>query len=166
MEMQEEGEEDNGGGMMKVYRKDDFKDGLFWEIFIPGYKPGETEEDVQRRTQKLLDDSGIDPIAETDKELHCGDTVDINGEFFHIGICGKSKCAVDGPLDFDGIPDGIENEGELICPYCGCMITDTFELSDDGDLRCIKCGSLFHFEKEIEVTWSSYPVEAAEIKKI
>lgn len=151
---------------MKIYRRDDFKSDDFWAIFVPGYGPGETTEDVERRAQKRLEDSGVVPIAVTDVELHCGDTIRIGDKVYHVGMCGKYKCVVNDPVVIDDDPEEREYDDELHCPYCGAEIPDSFEFPKDGDERCIFCGSLFHFEKEMTVRWNSYPVEPAQVKDI
>lgn len=151
---------------MKIYKESDFAKKDFWAIVCPGYGPGETTADVRRRTEKILQESGVNPIAETDQKLQLGDTIEINGELYHIGICGSERCFVGEPVEIEENPDELQGENELCCPYCGALTPDTFEFPDDGEQRCWRCGSLFHFEREIEIRWNSCPIERANIRRI
>jgi len=151
---------------MRIYRKEDFNERDFWKIFCMGFGPGETMEDVKRKQEKLLEESGVKPLAETDKAIECGDTISIHGKLYFVAVGGKSKCVVRDIDHISKFPETYEGCDHLYCPYCGEMVEDVFELPDNGTHRCEKCGSLFRFEKECIIEYNSYPVEAATIKEI
>lgn len=151
---------------MRIYREKDFKANDFYKIFVPGYGPGETTEDVNRKSERLLEESGVKPLAETYKAIKSGDTISINGKLYFVRIAERTKCAVRDIDHISQAPEAYEGEDNLYCPYCGEIAGDDFGLPDYGDFRCMNCGSLFRFEKECTIEYNSYPVEAATIKEI
>ena len=49
-----------------------------------------------------------------------------------------------------------ENTSEIICPYCGYELADSFEFSDDSfEINCYDCENTFSVERNIEVTYST-----------
>lgn len=150
---------------MRIYREKDFKSN-FWKIFVPGYGPDETTEDVNKKSERLLEESGAKPLVETDKAIKSGDTISISGKLYFVGIVRGTKCAVRDIDHISQAPDAYEGEDNLYCPYCGEIAGDDFGLPDYGEFKCRNCGSLFRFEKEYTIEYNSYPVEAATIKEI
>lgn len=47
---------------------------------------------------------------------------------------------------------------EIVCPHCGHVHTDSWERRSDSDENdeCAECGKLFGWERETDVTYSSY----------
>ena len=46
---------------------------------------------------------------------------------------------------------------ELVCPWCGYQERDSWELADsDDEYECPDCGKTFAFERNIEVTYTSW----------
>ena len=114
---------------MKIYRKKDFKRGEYWEIFVPGWLPGETPEEQKARAERVLQNSGVSPIAETVKKITCGSLLEINGELYNVKITGRGICGVKsiGNVDIEE-PEEFEDASELYCPYCKKEIPDSFEI--------------------------------------
>ena len=49
---------------------------------------------------------------------------------------------------------------EIVCPYCGHEISDSWECPDaDDELYCDNCGKEFSYIRNIEVTYSSYKLD-------
>lgn len=45
---------------------------------------------------------------------------------------------------------------EIICPWCGYEISDSWEMSDsDDECECGDCYKIFSYEREFEITYSS-----------
>ena len=42
---------------------------------------------------------------------------------------------------------------EVVCPWCGCEFSDSWEFSDDGELDCYECGKSFDFYREISCSY-------------
>lgn len=118
---------------------------------------------------------GIDPICTTDKDIEIGDILSINGKAYCICAlsCKGQECrmafieAIKNKhfLEFDdeNKPKGIYNESVLICPYCGNE-EDSFELLDKEDEHeCPNCGSVFAYERIVNVTYDSYPVRKTDL---
>jgi uncharacterized Zn-finger protein len=52
-----------------------------------------------------------------------------------------------------------EYTDEIICPYCGEDVMDSWEYSDSGDIQCGKCRKEFTYEREVTVTYSTQKSE-------
>ena len=39
---------------------------------------------------------------------------------------------------------------EVVCPYCGAEMADSWEYPDDGKETCWNCGKEFHYQREVE----------------
>lgn len=49
---------------------------------------------------------------------------------------------------------------EITCPNCGEEFTDSWEYDiDSGIIECYECDSKFHYERNIEVTYTTVKCE-------
>ena len=48
-----------------------------------------------------------------------------------------------------------EYTDEVVCPWCGSDIGDSWELDDSGEMECYACGRAFSYERNVEVTYTS-----------
>jgi len=48
---------------------------------------------------------------------------------------------------------------EITCPYCGYEDGDSWDASNSGITECRRCEKEFKYERDIEVTYSSYKLE-------
>lgn len=56
--------------------------------------------------------------------------------------------------------DEVSFSNNITCPYCGSEDHDSWEAADSDDgSQCDTCGSVFSYEREVEVTYSSKIVE-------
>lgn len=56
--------------------------------------------------------------------------------------------------------DEIHCSENITCPHCGNEDRDSWEASDsDDDHHCDTCGSVFSYERNIEITYSSSVIE-------
>jgi transcription initiation factor TFIIIB Brf1 subunit/transcription initiation factor TFIIB len=46
---------------------------------------------------------------------------------------------------------------EVVCPYCGEILGDSWELDDDGEIECDECGKVYDYVRNISVSYSSQP---------
>lgn len=54
----------------------------------------------------------------------------------------------------------LQGDRDLYCPYCGTDQMDPWEISiDEGETECDYCGREFHYEREVEVVYSSMKLE-------
>lgn len=44
---------------------------------------------------------------------------------------------------------------DVVCPYCGTKVTDSWELEDEGEYFCDECDNEFDFVRNVSVTYSS-----------
>ena len=51
------------------------------------------------------------------------------------------------------------NTDDIVCPYCGNIQTDCWELSQSGDVFCDECEKQFHVEIEEVRKYTSKPYE-------
>jgi len=48
---------------------------------------------------------------------------------------------------------------EIVCPYCGHEISDSWELTcDDDDYECDDCGKKFHYYREVDVHYTTHRI--------
>lgn len=57
------------------------------------------------------------------------------------------------------------NDEDFICPYCGYIDRDAFELDDEGEKKCGRCNSKIRYHREVYVKYVVEPIERAEIIK-
>jgi hypothetical protein len=85
-------------------------------------------------------------------------------------IQGKTAqiCMISPKEDFvcihyiNGMPkkDSLSFKDEITCPHCGDEESDSWEAGDSDENReCGVCGSIFSYERNCEVTYSSTIVE-------
>mgnify|MGYP002521752005 CR=1 FL=1 len=51
-----------------------------------------------------------------------------------------------------------EYEDDIVCPWCGYRMQDDdayFVSEQSGEYDCPECGKMFHFDADIEVTYST-----------
>jgi len=48
---------------------------------------------------------------------------------------------------------------EITCPYCGWKDRDSWELTESGEVFCSSCDKEFHVEREVDVKYTSKPLE-------
>lgn len=55
----------------------------------------------------------------------------------------------------------IDHEGtyETVCPYCGYVNRDSWELDDNGEQWCGGCEREFRYERHVDVTYSTKRLE-------
>lgn len=52
-----------------------------------------------------------------------------------------------------------EYADQLVCPYCGNVDRDCWELTaEDDDTWCGSCGRQFRYSRHISITYSSHPI--------
>ena len=57
-------------------------------------------------------------------------------------------------------------EREVTCPACGCKERDSWEWDDRGERTCEKCYSVYSYEREIEITYSTRLIKRHAIKEL
>lgn len=55
-----------------------------------------------------------------------------------------------------------EYTSQITCPYCGWEDKDSWEAGDSGNMECDRCGTEFHFEKDVRVTYSTDKIKRYE----
>lgn len=59
------------------------------------------------------------------------------------------------------VPDELDcsHADELVCPYCGHVDYDCWELTaEDDETYCGSCGRTFRYSRHVSVTYSSHPI--------
>lgn len=113
---------------------------------------------------------GIDPIAVTDKGIEMGELLIINNVAYTIcsmsGKANKYQTAyVERVKNQSVFVDGEDPEEQyktdnITCPYCGYENENSWEADDsDEHYKCPNCGSYFSYEREVDVSYYSSPVE-------
>lgn len=142
---------------MKIFDYADLGDKRFWHYSEKGITP---------------EDEGIKPISVTDKAIKIGELLIIGGTAYTIccmsGKGGNYNTAYAEKIKNQSvIVDGEDPEeqyatDEITCPYCECEI-ESFEMQDEDDnYECPFCRSIFSYQREVSVTYSSQPVRKRE----
>ena len=50
-------------------------------------------------------------------------------------------------------------EDQITCPYCGYKEKDSWEISESGEITCNDCDRAFWVEIQVDVKYSSKPIE-------
>jgi DNA-directed RNA polymerase subunit RPC12/RpoP len=50
-------------------------------------------------------------------------------------------------------------EDKITCPYCGWKDSDSWEMTESGEVECGKCENEFYVEREIDVSYTSRKIE-------
>lgn len=103
-----------------------------------------------------MPDSAVICEIETMKDFPRG-LCELNGKEVHVcmfGCDGNYAC-----IDYiEDMPkkSNLSSKHEITCPHCGSESSDSWEASDSDDNHdCEVCGSVFSYERQIEVTYSS-----------
>lgn len=113
-----------------------------------------------------FDESKIEIVATTEKEVSCDDVLRINGKTYSVFRLNRKHGFAE--IEEITIGEGEDKyyEDEITCPYCGYVHSDSYEYSDsDDNHKCGQCGGIFSYERNVEVTYSSTPVKAPEVKE-
>jgi DNA-directed RNA polymerase subunit RPC12/RpoP len=51
---------------------------------------------------------------------------------------------------------------EVVCPYCGWELRDSWELDDKGYMDCEECEKKFFFERDITVRYCTGKIKKKE----
>jgi len=109
---------------------------------------------------------------ETNEKIDIGVPFKYQGKCYHAGCIRRIKKAPKDQIAMvrkftEKSGETVNFEGEITCPYCKHTIGDSWELGDSEEKQiCDVCGSVFSWEREVEVTYSSAPVEKFEIQEI
>jgi len=61
--------------------------------------------------------------------------------------------------------DDARNTDEIICPYCGYELSESYEFSDHGKYNCPDCENEFEYSRYIEVNYSTNKISVPVPKK-
>jgi len=65
-------------------------------------------------------------------------------------------------MAFKKIEDELDHklEPNAVCPYCGYIHEDSWDLSDDGETECDHCGKEFSFQRDVEITYCTSKIDS------
>ena len=81
----------------------------------------------------------------------------INGKYYIVCMGSEKKEGqyIYVVVDEIKIPDDEESYGEdFKCPYCGAIMVDAYELSEDSSEYDCGCGATLEYEREYSCTYS------------
>lgn len=106
-------------------------------------------------------------IGEVDIGLEINQVVEIDGEYYAVGVYSYPKCSAGVhkiEINFD--PEERNYEDSLTCPYCGYEDLDSFELEDNSEEHpCSKCGGIISYERVTTIEYNTAPKKAPEVIK-
>ena len=106
-------------------------------------------------------------LFETDADIEIGVPFKRDGKCYYAGMIRRKEdiCLVREFIEKDG--EETYADDEITCPYCGDKDRDSWEAGDGEDNQeCHVCGSIFSWEAQHSVTYSSQPIKKHEIKII
>lgn len=62
--------------------------------------------------------------------------------------------------------EDLYSENEVTCPYCGYQSGDSVEYPNDGEEKCSQCGGKYNYSRDVDVSYSSNPIQSKDIKEI
>lgn len=106
-------------------------------------------------------------IKEIDYIPAVSSNLEIDGETYHVvSTYGKGGMIGVRPFQYnDEVEDDLE-EDNLTCPYCSYEDFDAFELPDEGETSCGRCGSEMEYERVLEIRYTSTPKKKKEAIKV
>ncbi len=87
-------------------------------------------------------------------------------------VCMKStdkpRCAVHILDNFNTDKSIEEHDLSIVCPVCGYVDRDSWEMSDDydDDYECGRCGAILQVQKNISVTYDTYIKELPDVIEV
>lgn len=119
------------------------------------------------------ENDGITPLAETEQNIDIGYPIVINNQAYALYTIHRNQnYAILEPISNNVFVWGEEpkehkHETQVTCPYCEYADEASQELDEEDDNRmCPCCGSIFSYQRNIIVTYSSAPVKQAEVLRI
>ena len=110
---------------------------------------------------------GAEPIAETDEQLDIDSVLIIDGRTYSACICSKiaNYIVVDeiGEIEDMDTADEVDDDDEIVCPFCHTRFTDSFEKADENEnYECDYCHSIFAYERRVSYCYHMLPVSKIE----
>jgi hypothetical protein len=96
------------------------------------------------------------------------DVFKFKDKFYAVSMVSKKR-GFAGVREINYNPDGEEQlyESLLKCPYCGNENQDSWEIEDSsGERECGRCNSEYEYEREVSVSYSTYPKKGNDIKEV
>jgi len=117
--------------------------------------------DKMQQGNEFLSEPQCEPIGVIDHQPKLFEQVSFGDKTYVIGIISRHDgwCIGDEIVDFDG---DTEYEREMICPWCGHVQSDPWELrDDDGEHDCGTCNREFKYVRQYDITYSTARSERA-----
>lgn len=119
---------------------------------------------------------GISPLLTTNEEINMGDVLIINSTAYTVSSRGGrgnvyTWCLVDKIKNqqvFSGNKDAsdINYTSEIVCPFCGNEVGDSWEMEGEEDYECGNCQSHFSYQRHVTVEYCSQPLKKSEVKML
>ena len=119
------------------------------------YKWDDSFEDIKHIC--LIDDS----------KINIGEAISINGLVYSFNCISQPGGYASAKII--NISNGEKRNcvNEITCPYCAHTKSDSWECDDSCEKEdCDICGSVFFYERIVEVSYTSIPVKKCEIKEL
>lgn len=106
-------------------------------------------------------------LIDTNEKVECGDQFKYKGKFYTVVRSRpKEDIAICKEFIYKDRTNYC-NEDEITCPYCGYTNPNSWESGESEDREiCDMCGSTFSWEREVEVSYNSTPIQKNELKEI
>lgn len=115
----------------------------------------------------LQSDGERNVIKEIDYMPDVSSNFEIDGATYHVVSTYERESLIGvRPFQYNvEVEESFEGDN-LTCPYCGYEDIDSFELNDEGETPCGRCGSEMEYERVVEVSYISMPKKKNGIIKV
>lgn len=110
-------------------------------------------------------DDGRAILCKTDKEIGLYNVISTNGQYYAVCTLGYNpSIAGVRKIEFDLDKESEIYENEIICPVCGHIDNDSWEVTESKDeYQCGVCGAKLSVDINVSVTYDTNVIERPEI---
>lgn len=101
------------------------------------------------------------------KDIEFGGFVVINGENYRMCTYNIEKdilCVE--PTVFNKKGKETKYSDKFVCPYCGNVKVNAWEMDDEGETECGSCCSEIQYERIVTVEYNVRPIKCAQVVRI
>ena len=97
-------------------------------------------------------------LCETEERFYVGQLLSVNGRTYTVS--GVREDYAVGREIYITPHKEVAYTSDLTCPFCAYRDNNSWEIDeDDGEQTCKRCGGVFSFTRNVEVTYCSSPVK-------
>ena len=126
---------------------------------------GTKVHDITNKHKQGLELEDCPFIGELDIDMtNLHEIIKIGEVYYAVGILSPIKnIAGARKIELELEPETQDYNSNFVCPYCKYEDEDSFELNDEGECHCGRCGATVSYTREVTVEYNTSPVEPPSI---